>query len=438
MSKVLVNETSLNGIASAIREKNGETTKYKPSEMAAAISALVIGGGGSGEGDGDVPNPIVFDNVCSYLFYKNRWKWILDKYGDRIQTNNVSEANYMFSETNLPNGVPFEINLANGSPCKSMFERCELTLPDDFFLKEGMNGKIGDINGMFNYAKIKKIPSFKQSQKNGYYDAKSWLINSEVEEIGDLQLHIQAFTELFRGAGRLRHIPNIVLTSPTVHTYKYASASNIFSGCYSLRTIPEAFLKEMYNTAATGSSYAVLKGLFNSLYSLDEIVGISPQTPVQTSNIFTDTFYKCFRVKRIVFDTINGTPYNVSWANQTINLYNGVGWLTDTDSTITGWYNGITADKKVDSSTTYAALKNDPDWFTNKPEYSRFNHDSAVEFINSLPNTKTFLDTNGGTNTVKFRQDAGSSTDGGSIGGNLTEEEIAIAVNKGWSISYAV
>ena len=44
MANVLVEETSLENIASAIRSKNGQTTKYKPSEMADAISAISGGG----------------------------------------------------------------------------------------------------------------------------------------------------------------------------------------------------------------------------------------------------------------------------------------------------------------------------------------------------------------------------------------------------------
>ena len=45
MANVLVEETSLSNIASAIREKNGGSATYKPGEMAAAISNLPIGGG---------------------------------------------------------------------------------------------------------------------------------------------------------------------------------------------------------------------------------------------------------------------------------------------------------------------------------------------------------------------------------------------------------
>lgn len=46
MAKVLVTDTNLTNIGNAIRNKNGTSTKYKPSEMAAAINAIVTGGGG--------------------------------------------------------------------------------------------------------------------------------------------------------------------------------------------------------------------------------------------------------------------------------------------------------------------------------------------------------------------------------------------------------
>ena len=51
MANVLVEETSLSNIASAIRGKNGSTAVYKPGEMAAAITNLPTGGSGGGEDD---------------------------------------------------------------------------------------------------------------------------------------------------------------------------------------------------------------------------------------------------------------------------------------------------------------------------------------------------------------------------------------------------
>ena len=67
--------------------------------------------------------------------------------------------------------------------------------------------------------------------------------------------------------------------------------------------------------------------------------------------------------------------------------------------------------------------------------YSRYNHDSAVATINSLPDTSAYLAANGGTNTIKFKGAAGSATDGGAIN-TLTEEEIAVATAKGWTCSF--
>jgi hypothetical protein len=49
--------------------------------------------------------------------------------------------------------------------------------------------------------------------------------------------------------------------------------------------------------------------------------------------------------------------------------------------------NGLTADKEVKDADTYQALKNDPNWWTKDINYSRYNHDSAVRTISSLPKT---------------------------------------------------
>lgn len=45
MAQKLYEESNIQAIADAIRAKNGETTKYKPSEMASAIDAITTGGG---------------------------------------------------------------------------------------------------------------------------------------------------------------------------------------------------------------------------------------------------------------------------------------------------------------------------------------------------------------------------------------------------------
>ena len=74
-------------------------------------------------------------------------------------------------------------------------------------------------------------------------------------------------------------------------------------------------------------------------------------------------------------------------------------------------------------------------YYGERPENSVYNHDSAVETINSLPDTSAFLAEVGGTNTIKFRRNQGANTEGGAIG-NLTGEEIAVAAAKGWTVAF--
>ena len=158
------------------------------------------------------------------------------------------------------------------------------------------------------------------------------------------------------------------------------------------------------------------------------------QTIKSTSNFFTSFCGRCHRLKNLTFKTnSDGTPISASWSNQTIEFTDYVGWAIN-KSFILDYNSGITADKQVTDDATYQALKNDPDWFTTNVKYSRYNHDSAVATINSLPDTSAYLATAGGTNTIKFKGASGSKTDGGAIN-TLTEEEIAVAAAKGWTVT---
>ena len=66
--------------------------------------------------------------------------------------------------------------------------------------------------------------------------------------------------------------------------------------------------------------------------------------------------------------------------------------------------------------------------------FSRYNHDSMVATINSLPDTSEYLSSAGGTNTIKFKKYSGDLTDGGGAS-DLTEQEIAVAAAKGWTVT---
>jgi hypothetical protein len=217
--------------------------------------------------------------------------------------------------------------------------------------------------------------------------------------------------------------------------YSYLKANSckcnsMFFGCRSLRSVPYIIFENAYPGAAYNRT--PIDGAFNSCYVLDEIVNLPlPYTATWTSNAFSNTFSNCYRLKNITFETNeNGTPKAMNWKNQTIEL-SWVGYGGN-PSDYTGRNSGITADKHVKDDATYQALKNDPDWFTTNIAYSRYNHDSAVNTINSLPDASS----SGGTNTIRFKGDAGSATDGGAIN-TLTEAEIAVAAAKGWTVTFA-
>ena len=214
------------------------------------------------------------------------------------------------------------------------------------------------------------------------------------------------------------------------------SMSALFIYCYSLRKLPIGFLSHG-NPMAVGS-YSIYYQLCQHCYSLDEIVDLPfPHSKaIWTDNVFQQCGSNCNRLKNLTFKLQeNGMPVIVSWKSQTINLSAYVGYAS-ISTHILDYSSGITADKEVKDDATYQALKNDPDWFTTKIEYSRYNHDSAVNTINSLPDASAYLASAGGTNTIKFNGAAGALTDGGAIN-TLTEEEIAVAAAKGWTVSFA-
>ena len=160
----------------------------------------------------------------------------------------------------------------------------------------------------------------------------------------------------------------------------------------------------------------------------------------------------------ITFATNNGVPYKVNWKNQTINLAKNIGCYTNNWAPVYEKYaQGYWKEKNnIFYNTTdleqaklnYNKLKSQDNWFSWSTKsgtyegnnvyysllFSRYNHDSAVETINSLPDTSEYLTSAGGTNIIKFTGIQGALTDGGAIN-TLTEQEIAVATEKGWTVS---
>ena len=370
-----------------IEVSGGTSTKLLTAGKYCDRNIVVIASGGSG-GGGDLPEKaFLITGDCRYRFANSGWDWFIENYGNRVTTSNILGISDMFSYSSAEK-IPFDINLG---------------------------GTVMSMDNMFYHcSKLKVLPKIKGK--------------------------IKSAKRLFTDCNLLRHIPedffkNIDCSEMTTgSTYSNGNLSSIFGSCYSLRAIPVNFLKNNHPGCDTYNSY--FSSGFVRCYSLDELRDLPLHfTSTWTNNAFGYTFTECQRIKSLTFEMPDGQPAVMNWKNQMIDLSQRIGYTnSDGKIYILNYNSGITADKEVKDDATYQALKNNPDWFTNKVEYSRYNHDSAVETINSLPDTSAYLAANGGTNTIKFKGAAGSATDGGAIN-TLTEAEIAVAAAKGWTVS---
>lgn len=327
-------------------------------------------------GGGDIPEEaFIFEGNISYAFSSDVWNWFLDTYKDRIKFKDISTVIYAFYQSTIHNLV---MNW------------------------EGVYSAGGQ---MFSNSKVHSIEAFNNFQP----------------------ITLASF---FRQAYYLRELPDNFIDSWNFENFT-GTSNNLFNGCYSLRKTPFNLLKKIVDSAPYSSD--LYANLFNSCLTIDEIKLPVLSEMELTSNKLNSTCASCGRVKEIIFETNeDGTPKVVNWTNQSFKI-NSAGYSFDYYR-LTDYNAGITKDKEIKNDTTYQALKNDPDCFTYNVNYSRYNHDSAVNTINSLPDTSAYLATAGGTNTLLLTGASGALTEGGAIN-TLTAEEIAVATAKGWTVS---
>ena len=240
-----------------------------------------------------------------------------------------------------------------------------------------------------------------------------------------------------------------------------ASFSGSFEECRSVRNI-NSILAQLHNQCKDFvGGYTIIQNLCKQTSVADELVGL----PVPCGDVAYDSqkvpsilsldnmVEGASRAKKITFATkTDGTPCIVKWTGKTISLTNQVGYITAENNILDhSSVHGITQEKRVSDAATYEALKNDPDYYVYSQAtqtydgnqvnvgllYSRYNHTSAVETINSLPDCSAYCAEKNTTNTIKFKKYSGALTDGGGIN-TLTAEEIAVATNKGWTVSLVV
>ena len=365
--------------------ENGTTTlatagKYCDRNIDVVVE--VAGGGGA-----DIPEEAyIFSGKCAYTFASDKWKWFLEPNLDKVQFTKITDASNMFDGSTYESLGNVEINFLDAS--------------------SGMSS-------IFNNMASLKEANFKFTG------------NIKGNTIG-----------LFSNCRSLKTVGNIFqdLDMSYFATQTSSQQQQMFYNCYSLREIDKHIWDNIViaRTASYGHLYS---SLYQECNSLDEAYIPIYTAKTYNDNCFSNTVNYCNRLKNVLFATNeDGTPIVVNWKNQNFDLGASVGYASISGKNNILNYSGITADKEVKDDATYQALKNDADWFTTDMYYSRYNHDSAVNTINSLPDTSAYITANGGANTIKFRGLAGSYTDGGAIN-TLTEAEIAVAAAKGWTVT---
>ena len=318
--------------------------------------------------------------------------------------------------------------------------------------------------------------------------------NSKVVDLSNITIKLYESVSIqmaFANCINLRKLPNFVTTVGTFNSNQYFGA---FENCYKLEqeefdkfikldfsSSPQSYaFHNNYNLKHIDLTQAVNGFIpWGEIYwSFQRLIGSEPNLrtiklpawnqkqdskPFETSSYYFDTWDGMTMLDSIIFSTEeNGVATKAKIKNCLIYIENDYGCGSTMTGLMTYPDEPLTKDdnvfKDITSSTCtverikagYERVKNRPNWcsvydysmsYQGKTIYpriltSRFNHKSMVDLINTLPDTSEYIAAKGGTNTLKLCRYMGDLTDEGGTS-NLTEEEIAVATAKGWTIALA-
>ena len=239
--------------------------------------------------------------------------------------------------------------------------------------------------------------------------------SDKAEHLPDLETsHITDMNSMFSFCSRLKAIPKIdtsnatnmeglfagcqqITEVPALDISKAIYLSGMFQYCHKLKSIPNSILENCGK--GNVSEYSQLYyNAFYQCYNLKEILNLDVSVEHNlTSNVFFYFVEDCYSLRRFTFKTNeDGSPINTQWSEQTIDL-SSAGWARS-------YY---TAQQWMDANDIVL-----------KPEEAHYNRDSMAETINSLPIVNNC--------TINFKKAQGQL---------LTEDEIALANSKGWTVS---
>lgn len=399
MAYSLQTTTDLSNLGDAIRAKTGGSSNLTVAEMATAVANIPSSGGITSFEF--TPN----QNLSGGISANGGWLPIMAQLGSNFQFKKSLRQYFqnLFNQTDGPTSV------------NDCYDLSSITVPIQAMGAQGMN-----LNKLFYKASLTKLPvlvlTFSENPASVVTPSSSYYSTPA------------NLASMFQDLNYVRNIPNNFFTKifPTTFPVNVSAfqCHKMFQYCYSLRNIPDiSFVAN--TTIASGAIIYV--SLVANCYNLDEVEMPIVKTDNVTNNMFGDTFNACYNLSRIVFtDPLNIKTTAKNWSNQMIDLLNNVGYATGSN----WFYNGgrTYQQKQITDYSTWELYHNDPDSYTNEKAFSKYNHDSAVETINSLPDVSS-----GSNNVIKFYGDAGSGY--GKAISDLTSAEIQVATDKGWTVS---
>ena len=462
MSKVYLEDSTLTSIANSIRAKTGESGTITPANMASEINDITTGGtieslnilaNGTYTAPSGVDgySPIVVNvaggidltNVYrDFLYYKGRFLDLLSPSDLEIPSDkSLGTGEGVFAEINNPGKNIPDISVTGSSNFGDWYNNGTY-----FFKGNGWQNipkfKLGENVDSTHYASgnIPKIWYFPDK----YLDT----LPTTVTDVAVYFYNIiqNKSCQWINNAGPNRTLFNCYVKDATDFYQRYRWVDNqTFNYSYGNQGYySNLFLKNANENYVNSYAY---NGFFPNRYldGVYEVYVIGKNNPATTNMFQMNSASLANRAlggtygntwKDFMFEMRNeNTPFEAMWQNQYIVIGSMSG-----DYCVGSTYSlpslGI---PEVDTDAKYELYKNQiygcGGGSLRALKYSRYNHDSAVRTLKSLPDCSAYLESSGGTtNTIRFYQPTqGHGTDAGAVN-TMTAEEIAVATNKGWTV----
>ena len=333
---------------------------------------------------GFTADDLKFSGNLTLFNVDGRFDRIINKYFDNVKLGGWSE-----------NGIDYNV-----TDLYSAFDNSKLSVIPPIHIRGNV-----DVNQAFSGCiNLTQLPTFIQ------YTSSAEIIN---------------WFHMFSNCASITNIPSAYLSSIMGYDSSRNSTSGLFQNCLSLKEMLDI------NICLLSHDFSYM---FENCCQLNKIVGLAMPGIEFTSNIFTNMFKNCVMMSKLTF---SGSG-NYEWKSQTID-FTTCGYDTTTNHTYSTSMGGkkfiFDSAKQVTDASTYNQLKDTADWWTADVAYSKYDRQSAIATIKSLPDTKNYLSSNGGTNTIKFKKSAGSAKGDNYNMSKLSASEIAVATAKGWTVS---